>query len=452
MTCVSCSAFSSARRSIRSCSAEPDDDGQQHRREQRQHDELAEQGQARRHCTSHRPERAAALRPGALDGRTLDAVPEGDTIHYAANRIRPVLAGHVPDELRTPHPRFGRARWEERLDGPRGRGGRGARQAPLPAVRGRSDDPLAPAHDRLVARARPRRAVAALAPRGLAPRPARRPRGRAVQRSRPRADDGVARALRPPAGRSSGPTSSRPEFDEPRFLRRLREDDPTRPIGDSLLDQRTIAGIGNLWKVEGCFDGEDRSLAARRGGERRRGPRDHRGDAAADAALGAGRQPDPLQADLRQGRAAVPALRRDDPRARAVGRQPADLLVPGVSGVTVRRVGHKGADHIAPGNTLASFDAALAAQRRHDRVRRPPRGPGRPRGEPAAARPRLRAPGRARAHPRAGPRAPRRGRVPARRARRGPQAARLRGAGARRRCAPTASRTGRSSPRCSCAA
>ena len=29
--------------------------------------------------------------------------------------------------------------------------------------------------------------------------------------------------------------------------------------------------------------------------------------------------------------------------------------------MTVRRVGHKGADHIAPGNTRASFDAALAA-------------------------------------------------------------------------------------------
>jgi glycerophosphoryl diester phosphodiesterase len=27
---------------------------------------------------------------------------------------------------------------------------------------------------------------------------------------------------------------------------------------------------------------------------------------------------------------------------------------------TIRRIGHKGADHIAPGNTLASFDAALA--------------------------------------------------------------------------------------------
>jgi glycerophosphoryl diester phosphodiesterase len=29
--------------------------------------------------------------------------------------------------------------------------------------------------------------------------------------------------------------------------------------------------------------------------------------------------------------------------------------------VSLRRVGHKGADHIAPGNTVASFDAALAA-------------------------------------------------------------------------------------------
>jgi endonuclease-8 len=50
-----------------------------------------------------------------------------------------------------------------------------------------------------------------------------------------------------------GPDVLAPEFDRERFLRRLREDDPTRPIGDALLDQRTIAGIGNLWKCEGCF-------------------------------------------------------------------------------------------------------------------------------------------------------------------------------------------------------
>src|SRR4029077_9505582 len=44
-----------------------------------------------------------------------------------------------------------------------------------------------------------------------------------------------------------------PELDEAFALRRLREDDTTRGIGDALLDQRTIAGIGNLWKSEGCF-------------------------------------------------------------------------------------------------------------------------------------------------------------------------------------------------------
>src|SRR5687768_6714452 len=44
-------------------------------------------------------------------------MPEGDTIHFAANRIRPVLEGHVPDALETPHPRFARDRWPERLQG-----------------------------------------------------------------------------------------------------------------------------------------------------------------------------------------------------------------------------------------------------------------------------------------------------------------------------------------------
>ena len=42
-----------------------------------------------------------------------------------------------------------------------------------------------------------------------------------------------------------------------------------------------------------------------------------------------------------------------------MGGQPPDILVPGMP--TLKRIGHKGADLIAPGNTLASFDAALAA-------------------------------------------------------------------------------------------
>jgi endonuclease-8 len=44
-------------------------------------------------------------------------VPEGDTIAYAAKRMRPVLEGHVPDQIRTPHPRHALDRWPERLTG-----------------------------------------------------------------------------------------------------------------------------------------------------------------------------------------------------------------------------------------------------------------------------------------------------------------------------------------------
>jgi endonuclease-8 len=52
-----------------------------------------------------------------------------------------------------------------------------------------------------------------------------------------------------------GPDILADEWDERAFLRRLREDDPTRGIGDALLDQRNVAGIGNIWKSEGCFLG-----------------------------------------------------------------------------------------------------------------------------------------------------------------------------------------------------
>jgi endonuclease-8 len=42
-------------------------------------------------------------------------------------------------------------------------------------------------------------------------------------------------------------------FDMSAFLARLRANDPARPIGDALLNQQTLAGIGNLWKAEVCF-------------------------------------------------------------------------------------------------------------------------------------------------------------------------------------------------------
>ncbi len=50
-----------------------------------------------------------------------------------------------------------------------------------------------------------------------------------------------------------GPDVIRDDFSPDRFLARLREDDPGRGIGDALLDQRNVAGFGNVWKSEGCF-------------------------------------------------------------------------------------------------------------------------------------------------------------------------------------------------------
>jgi endonuclease-8 len=180
-------------------------------------------------------------------------VPEGDTIHYAANRIRPVLEGHVPDELRTPHPRFGRDRWEERL------GGRAVRAV---EARGkhlllRFDGGLTiHSHLRMTGSWRVLDAAAERWPR--ARRRAwlviRRGDRLVVQFDGPVLElmtDGRARIDRRIAG--LGPDIVAEEFDTARVLRRLREDDPTRGIGDALLDQRTVAGIGNLWKVEGCW-------------------------------------------------------------------------------------------------------------------------------------------------------------------------------------------------------
>ena len=180
-------------------------------------------------------------------------MPEGDTIHYAANRIRPVLEGHVPDALDTPHPRFARDRWPERLAGRsvqsvdahgkhlflRFEGGLTIHSHLRMSGSWRVFDrgqrwSRAPRNAWLVARRGDREVVQFNGPVL-----------ELMTESRTRFDQRIA---------GLGPDILAPgEFDAERFLRRLRQDDPTRPIGDALLDQRTIAGIGNLWKVEGCF-------------------------------------------------------------------------------------------------------------------------------------------------------------------------------------------------------
>jgi endonuclease-8 len=182
-------------------------------------------------------------------------MPEGDTIHWHASRIRPVLEGHVPDELATPHPRFGRDRWPERLDG------RAVRSVDAYGKHLflRFEGGLTiHSHLRMSGSWRVLDRGDRTPPTPRSPRSAwlriRRGEREVLQLngpvlelmtdSRTRLDSRIA---------GLGPDILAPELDEARFLRRLREDDPTRPIGDALLDQRTIAGIGNVWKVEGCF-------------------------------------------------------------------------------------------------------------------------------------------------------------------------------------------------------
>jgi endonuclease VIII len=179
-------------------------------------------------------------------------VPEGDTIHYAANRIRPVLAGRVPDELRTLHPRFAADRWPERL------AGRAVR-----AVDARGKHLLIRFEGGLVIHSHLRMTGhwSVLHNGRRWPRSARRAwlAMRSGDAEVVEFDGPVlelmtdARVRTDPRLAHLGPDILAPEFDSERFLRRLREDDPTRPIADALIDQQTIAGIGNLWKSEGCF-------------------------------------------------------------------------------------------------------------------------------------------------------------------------------------------------------
>jgi endonuclease-8 len=186
-------------------------------------------------------------------------MPEGDTIHYAANRIRPILEGRVPDRILTPSPRSGAVRWPERLAGRRVEEVRAHGKHLFLGFAGRPGTAHGPLtiHSHL-------RMTGSWAVYGAGQR-WRRGVHRAwlvihagedvvVQFDGPVLEllsDGRLRFDQRLAG--LGPDVLGEDFDERRFLGRLREDDPTRPIGDALLDQRTVAGIGNVWKAESCF-------------------------------------------------------------------------------------------------------------------------------------------------------------------------------------------------------
>ncbi len=179
-------------------------------------------------------------------------MPEGDTIHHAALRIRAVLAGRVPEEILTPHPRHQLDRWPQRLAGSAVR----SVDAYGKHLFVRFDCGLTlHSHLRMTGswhiqrqgerwrRAR-RRAWLVLRCGGWEVIEFDGPVLELVRDARTRSD---------PRLRALGPDVLGADFDTTIFLARLRAEEPRRPIGDALLDQRTVAGIGNVWKAECCF-------------------------------------------------------------------------------------------------------------------------------------------------------------------------------------------------------
>ncbi len=236
-------------------------------------------------------------------------MPEGDTIAYAANRIRPVLEGHVPDQIATPQRRHALDRWPERLAGrtvtkidTHGKHlfVRFEGELVLHSHLGMSGAWAVYESGRRWRRS-PRRAWIVIASRGHEVVEFDGPLLELMTEGRTRFDQRLA---------ALGPDVLATEFDAERFVRAIRSDDQTRTIGDALLDQRNVAGIGNIWKAEGCWEAAVDPWRRLATVSRCRGDGDHRGDPPEDVAVGARGAADDRPARVRTGRTPVPAVRR----------------------------------------------------------------------------------------------------------------------------------------------
>jgi endonuclease-8 len=167
-------------------------------------------------------------------------MPEGDAIHRAADALR-VLEGQVL-EATSPHPRAALLGVAERIDGQR-----------LERVEAVGKNVLLSFADGTVVRSHLRmhgRWRVEPAGRPIAGKPWLVLRGgewQAVQRR------GPVLALGPGPTARLGPDimSCPPNLEG--MLERLRRADQSRAVGEALLDQRLVAGIGNMWKAEALF-------------------------------------------------------------------------------------------------------------------------------------------------------------------------------------------------------
>lgn len=182
-------------------------------------------------------------------------MPEGDTIHHAALRLRGVLLGGPLDRVRTPHPRTRPRGWETRLAG---------RTVTAVEARGKhllisfDDESVIHSHLRMTGQWSVRETAGRAPARGRSLRRAWLVLGRgaydAVEFDGPLLDLRTAtQVARDPRLRALGPDICVAEaFDADEVVRRIRGGDPNAPVAEALLQQRYVAGIGNVWKSEGC--------------------------------------------------------------------------------------------------------------------------------------------------------------------------------------------------------
>jgi endonuclease-8 len=172
-------------------------------------------------------------------------MPEGDSLHRAARRLQVLVGERVAVE--TPHPRAAAKRVAERLDGRR-----------LEAVEAVGKNLLLSFEGGLVLRSHLRMSGRwQVVERGTARRgTARRGTPWLVLSGVEREAvlwNGPVLELSARATRRLGPDILASPPDLSAMVANLRREPGARELGDAVLDQRLVAGIGNVWKAEALW-------------------------------------------------------------------------------------------------------------------------------------------------------------------------------------------------------
>jgi endonuclease VIII len=167
-------------------------------------------------------------------------MPEGDALHRAARRLQPLVGECL--EVETPNPRGAVNRLAERLDGKR-----------LLSVEAVGKNLLLRFEGGVVLHSHLRmNGRWTVVPRDyrLRGRPWLVLRGSRVEA---RQWNGPVLELHARSIPRLGPDilAAEPDFD--RMLANLRREDQGRDVGDAILDQRLVAGVGNKWKAEALW-------------------------------------------------------------------------------------------------------------------------------------------------------------------------------------------------------